>query len=157
MNDQQNAQSQMTQVDYGQKYYSPQGYHQFGQPTSGQQRQYHQPSNSTTIQNPQSNQQPRVKGPEMNDRDRLNDVLATQKYLTDNFNVFAREASHEYLFQDVMTILRETHQQGREMFNLMFEKGWYKLQAESEQQVSQTHQQFQNYQTQFPHNTSHYY
>ena len=42
------------------------------------------------IKNPQTNQRT-VKGPEMNDRDRLNDMLATEKNLTNNYNVFARK------------------------------------------------------------------
>lgn len=93
---------------------------------------------------------PKVKGPELNDRDLLNDVLATQKYLTDNFNVFAREASHDQLHQVTMGILNETHQTAREAYNLMFKKGWYTLTSASRQAVDQAHQQFSNYQTQFP-------
>ena len=105
--------------------------------------------NQGAIKNP-SVGVPKVKGPEINDRDILNDVLATQKYLTDNFNVFAREASHDQLHQTTMDILNETHQTAREAYNLMFKKGWYKLNSASRQSLDQTQQQFSNYQTQFP-------
>ena len=37
----------------------------------------------------------------MNDRDIINDVLATEKYLTDNLNIFARETSYANLHSDV--------------------------------------------------------
>ncbi|MFM1653144.1 spore coat protein [Brevibacillus sp. B_LB10_24] len=102
------------------------------------------------IKNPKPPNEPQVKGPEMNDRDRLNDILATEKYLTDSFNTAVREASHNQLYQDMMTILNETHQCQRNMFDLMFQKGWYKLEAEDQQKLDQAYQQFSGYSTQFP-------
>lgn len=106
--------------------------------------------NQNTIQNPKPANEPQVKGPEMNDRDRVNDLLANCKYLTDSFNVAVREASHQQLYQDYMTILNETHQIARQAFELMFQKGWYKLEAEEQQKLDQAYQQFSGYQSQFP-------
>ncbi|GBF32325.1 spore coat F-containing protein [Desulfocucumis palustris] len=104
------------------------------------------------IKNPQSPLLSKTKGPEMNDRDMVNETLAGLKYITDNFNVFAREASHQALHNDVMGVLVESHGQTREVFNLMFRKGWYTLEPENSQKLQQTHQQFVNYQSQFPYN-----
>lgn len=100
-----------------------------------------------TVKNP-SVQQPKT--PNMNDRDRLNDMLLTEKYLTDGLNVFVREASHQSLYRDVMQILNETHQAAREVFNLMFAKGWYTLEVEEPAHVAQQQQKFSGYQSQFP-------
>lgn len=111
--------------------------------TQGQQGQ-------NQIKNPQAGVVPRVKGPQANDRDFLNDALAREKYLTDNLTVFAREASHRALHNDVMRILNETHAMARELFNLMFRKGWYTLEAEQPQKLAQTAENYTNYQTQFP-------
>ncbi|NLY74680.1 MAG: spore coat protein [Firmicutes bacterium] len=86
----------------------------------------------------------------MNERDFINEILATEKYLTDNFNVFAREASNQVLHRDVMEILNESHQAARNLFNMMFKKGWYKLTAAQQQEIQQAAQQFQNYKTQEP-------
>ncbi len=105
--------------------------------------------NQSKIKNP-SVGVPKVKGPEFNDRDILNDVLVTQKYLTDSFNVLVREASHDNLHQATMAILNDTHQTAREAYNLMFKKGWYALNSAAKQNVDQAYQQFSNYQTQFP-------
>ncbi len=105
---------------------------------------------SMKIQNPKPAGTPQVKGPEMNDRDRVNDILALEKYLTDSFNVAAREASHPRLHQDVMTVLNETHQCQYGLYELMFKKGYYKLEAEQQAPLDQAHQQFSNYATQFP-------
>src|SRR5690554_2664918 len=101
------------------------------------------------IKNP-SIRAPKVKGPELNDRDILNDVLATEKYVTDSFNVLTREASHERLHQVTMGILNESHQAARDAYNVMFKKGWYSLNSAQGQNLHQTQQQFANYATQFP-------
>lgn len=106
--------------------------------------------NQNVLKNPQTGQLPQTKGPEMNERDFLNDILATEKYITDNYNIFSREASNQVLHQDTMQILNESHQAARNLFDMMFKKGWYKLTAASQQDIQQTAQQFQNYQTQEP-------
>ncbi len=105
---------------------------------------------NTKIANPPSNDVPQVKGPQMNERDFLNDGLSTSKYMTDGLNVAVREMSHQQLYADMLQILDETHQCAREMYNLMFQKGWYKLEAEEQQKLQQTYQQFSGYSTQFP-------
>lgn len=112
-----------------------------------------QQNNSNTIQNPKMPGEPQVKGPQMNDRDRLNDCLSSCKWVTDNLNIMAREASHQALNQDVVTMLTETHQSCRDFFNLMFEQGHYKFEAADQQKIQQAEQQFSQYaQTQFPKN-----
>lgn len=109
-----------------------------------------QGTGSQTIQNPKPAYEQQVKGPAMNDRDRLNDVLALEKYLTDSFNVAVREASHSALHQDQLAILTETHQCQYELFELMFRKGHYKLEAEQQPKLDQAYQQFNGYKSQFP-------
>ncbi|EJL38920.1 MULTISPECIES: spore coat protein [Brevibacillus] len=106
--------------------------------------------NQNQIANPQSGQLPQIKGPQMNDRDFLNDCLATCKYVTDSLNVAVREMSHQQLYSDMLQLLNETHQSARDTFNLMFQKGWYKLEAEEQQKLQQAYQQFSGYSSQFP-------
>ena len=113
-----------------------------------------QNQNANTIKNPKPPGEPQVKGPDMNDRDRVNDILALEKYLTDSFNISAREASHPQLHRDIMTVLTETHQCQYELYELMFRKGHYKLEAEEQTKLDQTYQQFSNYTAQFPYSGS---
>lgn len=105
-----------------------------------------QPQNPNLIKNPSAMQIPKT--PDMNERDFLNDVLATEKYISDNFNIFAREASNNELHGQVVQILNETHEAARSVFNMMFQNGQYKLTAADPQQIQQAAQQFQNYQQQ---------
>lgn len=104
------------------------------------------------ISNPQMGNLPKIKTPEMNDRDFVNDGLTTCKYLTDSLNVAVREASHQQLYKDMVQILNETHESCRQLYNLMFQLGWYKLEGEQQQKINQAYQQFSGYSSQFPYN-----
>lgn len=115
---------------------------------------YNQYQQSSSTQQPdimpgQTTQFSSTNSSAMTDRDRINDMLTTEKYLTDSINVFVREASHSRLYQDVRQILGETHHEARNLFNFMFKRGWYSLQAESAQKVAQVQQKFSGYQSQF--------
>jgi spore coat protein CotF len=100
------------------------------------------------IQNPESTV---PKTPEMNDRDFINDILSYEKYMTDSYSVALNEASHEALYQDLLAVFNETQNMQRELYNMMFKKGWYALEAADAQKMLQTYQQFSNYMNQFPH------
>jgi len=96
------------------------------------------------IQNPSTHV---PKTPEMNDRDFINDCLTTEKYLTSSYSVALHEMSHQALYQDLMTLFNETEKCQRDMYDLMFKKGWYSVNAESPQTIQQTYQQFTQYAT----------
>jgi spore coat protein CotF len=93
---------------------------------------------------------PQVKDANVNDRDRMQDLLATEKYMTQGYNISMNEAGHDALFQ----VLKQNHddcqQLQRQIFNGMFKKGWYKLPVADAQSVAHTYNQFKQYQTQFP-------
>lgn len=104
-------------------------------------------NNQQSIQNPEA-QVPKT--PQMNDRDFTNDMLATEKYLTDSYSTALNEASNEPLYQDLLSIFSETQNMQRELYDLMFQKGWYKLEAVDQQKLQQSYQQFKGYSNQFP-------
>ncbi|WP_188802807.1 spore coat protein [Sporolactobacillus putidus] len=107
-----------------------------------------QPVRSTTIQNTET-QVPKT--PQMNDRDYLNDLLLTEKYMTVSYVQALHEASHQSFFQDIKNVLDQTCDHQRDLYNLMFNKGWYKIESQDPQKIQQTHQQFTQYaQQQFP-------
>lgn len=103
--------------------------------------------NQQKIQNPET---PIQKTPQMNDRDFINDILQTEKYFTDAYSVAMNEASHDGLYQDILAICTETQNAQRDLYNMMFKKGWYKLEAAEQKKLQQSYQQFQGYTNQFP-------
>lgn len=106
---------------------------------------------SKKIQNPKI-QTPNT--PQMNERDFLNDMLTTEKYMTTSYTNAIHEASHQSLYNDLLKIYTETENAQRNIFNLMFKKGWYHIDAENQQNLQQSYQQFQGYQAQFPYGNS---
>jgi spore coat protein CotF len=106
-----------------------------------------QNSNQQKIQNPET-QIPKT--PQMNDRDFINDMLTTEKYMTTAYSVAMHEASHDGLYQDILSIFNETENCQRDLYNAMFRKGWYKIEAADQQKLQQAYQQFQGYTNQFP-------
>ncbi|KYD08854.1 hypothetical protein B4102_1861 [Heyndrickxia sporothermodurans] len=103
--------------------------------------------NQQKIQNQQT---PVPESPRMSDRDLVNDLLSMEKYLTASYNNAMNEASHEALYQDLLSVFTETQNEQRELYNLMFQNGWYKLEAAEQQKVQQSLQQHQGYSNQFP-------
>jgi spore coat protein CotF len=94
--------------------------------------------------------EPQVKGPEMNDRDRINDILATVKHMTNGFNVGLNEMQNPRLRQVVQKVLNETQQAQAQIFDQMFANGWYKMKVADQQEIDAAHKQFVNYRTQIP-------
>jgi len=105
---------------------------------------------ATQIAVPQSGQLPEQKGPEMNDRDRINDLLTFEKYLSNGYNVGLHEAQNPKLHTQIQNNLLEVQTAGHKIFNLMFQKGWYKMIQADTAEVNKAHTQFTNYRTQFP-------
>ncbi|RIW38904.1 spore coat protein [Bacillus salacetis] len=104
------------------------------------------------IQNPKT-QVPET--PQMNDRDLVNDILSMEKYMTDAYCTALNEASHDALYHDLLTIFNETQNTQRSLYNSMFRKGWYSLEAADAQKLQQSYQQHQQYASQFPYNSVH--
>lgn len=105
---------------------------------------------SVEIGMPQSGQLPQVKNSAMNDRDFLNDQLFCEKSMTVGYNIGLNEMQNPMLYNDIQRILNNTHLMQQELFNLMFQKGWYKMKAAESAEISQAYTQFSNYSTQFP-------
>jgi spore coat protein CotF len=103
--------------------------------------------NQQKIQN-QETQVPKT--PQMNDRDFINDLLTTEKYMTTSYSMALHEASHQGLYNDILNIFTETEKCQRDLYDLMFKKGWYSIEAADQQKLQQSYQQFQGYTNQLP-------
>lgn len=102
-------------------------------------------------------QNPKTQVPEssqMSDRDFINDILTTEKHMTGSYSTALNEASHESLYKDLNQIFNETQDCQRQLFNVMFKKGWYSFDAADQQQLNQSYQQFSGYSNQFPYNNT---
>ncbi|MFD1020463.1 spore coat protein [Thalassobacillus hwangdonensis] len=87
---------------------------------------------------------------ELNERDLVNDLLATEKYMTGAYSTALNEASCENLYTDIATIFKETQDCQRNLYNMMFKNGWYALEQADQQKMQQSYTQFDGYKNQLP-------
>ncbi len=97
-------------------------------------------NNQNTVSNPET-QVPKT--PAMNDADYLNDFLMTEKAIDNNYAIAMNEASNNKLYEQIGTLCRDTKNLTRELFNLQFKKGWYRLEQAEQQKIDQVFQEYQ--------------
>ena len=85
-----------------------------------------------------------MKTTQFSDQNMINDVLSTQKFITDGYNTSANEASKPEVKNTLMSILQEEHEIGHEVFVEMQSRGWYQTEAAPQTKIDQTKQKFEN-------------
>ena len=81
---------------------------------------------------------------EMNDIDFLTDVLETIKNMVNNYSYALNEVSNQELYNIYQTIFIETSLIQRELFELMFQKGWYCLEEAPQTKIDESYTKFSN-------------
>ena len=77
-----------------------------------------------------------------NDEDIMQDVLGNIKYLSTLYGTFNQEASNKELLSKLEPISKKVSDLARDTFNLMFEKGWYSLEAIDKNKIKTEHTKF---------------
>ena len=65
----------------------------------------------------------------MNDKDYLNKLLSCLKEMTKNYTISLTEASNEDLYNKYKETFLKLSKLQRDVFELMFRKGWYELEC----------------------------
>lgn len=78
------------------------------------------------------------------EKDKMNDILMTQKHLTDLYNSGANEADCKVLHADLLNILNEEHQIEHELYEAMKKRGWYNMSKADNQEVGKVYEQYDN-------------
>ncbi|GAF66915.1 hypothetical protein BTS2_3820 [Bacillus sp. TS-2] len=99
------------------------------------------------IQNPEM---PIAQTPQMSERDFITDQLSTEKYLCQSYVTAATEASHQSLSETITQVAHETLDCQRNLYEVMFRKGFYSYDTAEAQSIQQSYQQFSGYKNQFP-------
>lgn len=86
------------------------------------------------VQNPKT-EVPNTK--EMNDKDYLNAVLETEKNMSINMCIALNEASNETLYQELYKMFEDIKKSQRDLFELAFQKGWYSLEKETPNKITE--------------------
>lgn len=99
---------------------------------------------------PKASGENQVKGPELNDQDRITEILSNEKHMTNSYSVGLNEMQNPNLRKVIQDILQNTQNAQFQIFDLMFQKGWYKMKVADQQEVQAAKTQFSNYSSQFP-------
>ena len=75
-----------------------------------------------------------------NDKDYINSLLSCLKEMSKNYVVAMTEASNEALFEKHKQVFLTLIALQREVYELMFQKGWYILEQADEAKISSKHQ-----------------
>lgn len=75
--------------------------------------------------------------PEMNDKDYITTMLSIEKQMVKDFAVALTEASNTDLYNDYYDMFDEVSNMQRQIYNLMFKKGWYSLEKAEESEITQ--------------------
>lgn len=81
------------------------------------------------------------------EKDKMNDVLMTQKHLTDLYNSGSNEVDCKVLHADLLNILNEEHQMAHELYDAMRKRGWYSVPKADNQQVNKVYTEYENMKT----------
>ena len=79
-----------------------------------------------------------------NDKDYLNSLLSCLKEMSKNYVMAMTEASNESLFETHKQVFLTLIQLQREVYELMFRKGWYILEKSDTQKINQKLQMLSN-------------
>lgn len=77
-----------------------------------------------------------------NDKDMLLDALVSTKNLLNLYHTFKTETSNKDLYTKIVSLENDASQLQREIYDMMFEFGWYVLEAEPQTKIQKKVTQF---------------
>lgn len=79
-------------------------------------------------------------GMAFNDKDYMNSLLSCLKEMVKNYSISLTEASNEKLYEEYKKLFDQYASLQREVFEIMFRKGWYKLEKAENQKIDSKYQ-----------------
>ena len=93
--------------------------------------------NNNEISNPKTEVS---KGKSINDKDYMNSLLSCLKEIVKNYATVLTEVSNETLYNEYKAMFDEYSSLQREVYELMFRKGWYMLEKAEQQKLDNKYQ-----------------
>ena len=93
--------------------------------------------NNNNISNPKIEVPTGIK---LNDKDYVTALLSCLKEMIKNYAIVLTEASNEKLYQEYKTMFDEYANLQREVYELMFRKGWYSLEKAEKEKIDSKYQ-----------------
>lgn len=97
------------------------------------------PKKPTQAKNPKV--KPKIENA-FNDKDMMMDALVSTKGLLNLYHTFKIETSNKDLYDKIVSLEKDASQLQREIYDMMFEFGWYVLEAEPQTKIQKKATQF---------------
>jgi len=81
----------------------------------------------------------------LTEEEMLNDTLASCKSLMSLLNIYATEASNEEIEDVIEDIYLQMKDNQRNLYKVMYKKGWYKLEKEDTKKINSAITKFSDY------------
>lgn len=82
----------------------------------------------------------------MTDKEIMEDILSSQKLITNTYNTYSNECVNQQLRTDLLNILREEHNIQQSVYDQMKMRGWYSTEQTEQQKISAAYTKFSNIQ-----------
>ena len=79
----------------------------------------------------------------LTEEDILNDILLSEKNMSNSYSVAINEMSSDKLYKKIMNFFDDTKEMAREIFTFMYNNGLYELSSETEQKIEDTYTKYQ--------------
>lgn len=79
-----------------------------------------------------------TKDKNLNDSDILNDTILSFKFLVDNFAIALNEASNKWIYEQYKKAFDSLSETQQTLFQLAFQKGWYKLEEAEKTKINES-------------------
>lgn len=74
--------------------------------------------------------------------DKVNDILMTQKHLSDMYNNASNEVDCNNLHNEILNILKEEHEMSYKLYDAMKKRGWYDTKKADKNDVDKLYNEF---------------
>lgn len=74
----------------------------------------------------------------LTEEDILNDILLTEKNMSNSYSVAINEMSSDKLYKKVMNFFDDTKEMAREIFTFMYNNGLYELSCETDTKIEES-------------------
>lgn len=78
----------------------------------------------------------------MNDRDYTDNLLEELKNMSNNYSIALNEMSCDKLYEIIFEQFEDTKDMAREVYNAMFERGWYSLEKAEATKIKQAYNEY---------------
>lgn len=78
----------------------------------------------------------------MNDQERMEDLLLSEKKMSDNYDIFASECVSTQLRDEFVKIFTQGHKTQTELFQTAQQKGWYQVEQAEPTKISAAYQKY---------------